>query len=624
MTCRAQFQLRCRLLSGVALVALGLATGCETTLGDPIDMRTGGSTGPGGTGTSTGTGTTTGGNTGGSTVGGTTTGAGGSGAGTTGTTTGTGTGGAGGTGTGGAGGAGGTGPGACIGAPDVAAPKRFIRLTFNQIVNSIGSLLGPTLATAVVADNSIPDPTERWFPPLSNPREGTAITDATWSKGDAIATQVGKYVFDNFATVTGCATATDACAQQFIATFAERAYRRPLVAAETMSLTQVYTEVKAAGGTINEGVQFSVSAIMEAPQFLYRTEFGTDWRAAGQLTPYEMASQLSYFLTDSPPDAPLLDAAKQNKLATAADIDTQVTRLIAAPAGKTNLQQAIFSYFGASGVLTALPPGLTEGVKASMYQEATLFINNTLWGPKVTDLVMSRRTWINTELAFIYNVPAPPGATLDNFVALDLPDTRSGIITNPGFLVARSRPDHPSIIARGLLVNATVLCGVNPAFDPALQARIDELKGTQNGWTERQKTEYRITNQPCMGCHKGIDPYGLSLGNYDLLARYQTADEQGRPIDSSTTLPDTAGGAMVKNATDMAAQISSNGAFAACMMKNVLVFGLAEPSGLSTDSCATRTAINAFKASPDQSFTALVRAVAASLPISTRSAGKAM
>ena len=81
---------------------------------------------------------------------------------------------------------------------------------------------------------------------------------------------------------------------------------------------------------------------------------------------------------------------------------------------------------------------------------------------------------------------------------------------------------------------------------------------------------------------------------------------------------------MAKNAADMATQISTNGAFAACVAKNVLVYGLAEPSGLSTDSCATRKVIDTFKASTDQSFAALVRAVAASIPLGTRLPGKAM
>ncbi|HMI87620.1 MAG TPA: DUF1592 domain-containing protein [Polyangiaceae bacterium] len=597
-------------------------------MGEPIDRTGGNPAGPGATGTGTTTGrptTTTGATSTGTTTGAgggtTTTGAGG------GTTTGAGgAGGAGAGGTGGAGGAGGTGPTTCTGA-DSPITKRLIRLTFNQIVNSIGALLGPTLATAVAKDNSIPDATERSFPPLANPREGSAITDATWSKGDAMATQVGQYVLDNFATVTACATVTDACAQQFIAAFAERAYRRPLVAAETTSLTQTYTELKAAGATIQEGVQFSVSSIIEAPQFLYRSEFGTDWKAAGVLTPYETASLLSYFIADGPPDAPLLDAAKQGKLTAAADIDAQVTRLLGTAPVKQNLQQAMFAYFGATGVLSVTMPDeqlFTQGVAASMYQETTLFINNTLWGPKVTDLLTSRRTWINTNLAFIYNVPAPPGATIDNFVALDLPDNRAGILTSPGYLVARSRPDFPSIIARGLLINASVLCGINPAFNPDLQAEIDKLKGTQNGWTERQKSEYRMTNQPCQSCHQGFDPYGLTVGNFDNLARFQTMDAQGRPIDATTTLPANAGGTVIKNAPDMATQISSNGAFTACVAKNLLVYGLAEASGLSTDSCATRTVTNAFKASTDQSFAALVRAVAASIPLGTRSPGKAM
>ena len=624
MTCRAQFQLRCRLLSGVVLFALAQTVGCESSFGDPVDRPTGGSTGPGTTGA--GGGPSGGTSTGSTSTGTTSTGAGG---GTTTGTTGTGGSGAGGTGgAGGAGGAGGTGPTACTGTTDgVAASKRFIRLTFNQIVNSIGSLLGNTLAAAVAKDNSVPDATERTFPPLANPREGTAITDATWGKGDSIATQVGKYVFDNFATVTACATVTDACAQQFIANFAERAYRRPLVAAETTSLTQVYTEVKAAGGTIQEAVQFSVNSIIEAPQFLYRTEFGTDWKVAGALTPYEMASQLSYFITDAPPDAPLLDAAKQSKLSTAAELDAQAARLLGLAAAKQNLQQAMFAYFGVGAVLgVVLPdtPEFTVGVQNSMYQEATLFLGNTLWGPKVTDLVTSRRTWINTNLAFIYKVAAPPGATIDNFVPLDLPDTRAGMITSPGFLVSRSRPDMPSIVGRGLLVNAAVLCGVNPQFNPDLQPDIDALKGSQSTWTERQKSEYRMKTAPCSGCHPGFDPYGIALGNYDVLARYQTADDKGRAIDSSVTLPTNAGGATVQNATEMAAQISSNGAFVNCVTKNVLVYGLAEPSGLSTESCATRAVINAFKASTDQSFTALVRAVAASIPIGTRSPGKAM
>ena len=573
MTCRAQIQLRWRLFFGMAVTCWALTAGCQGTIGDPLHEPKGTTSGP-----ATGTGT---------------------------------------------GGAGGGGPTDCMGT-DVTASKRLIRLTFNQVVNSIGSLLGNDLARAVAAANSIPDATERSFPPLSNPREGTAITDSQWSKGDSIAAQVGKYVFDNFATVTGCQTASDACAQQFITTFAEHAYRRPLTAAETASLAQVYTEVKAANGTVNEGVQYSVYAVIESPQFLYRTEFGADWKEAGPLSPYEMASQLSYFIGDAPPDVPLLDAARQQKLASSTDIDAQATRLLASDVAKTNLEQAMFAYFGATNVLGIVIPDLPEftvGLKNSMYQESVLFMNNTLWGARVADLVTSRRTYINTTLATLYGVTPPPGSTDSNFVAFDLPDTRAGLLTSPGFLVSRSRPDKQSVVGRGLLVNASILCGQNPQFNPDLQGTINSINAMQMDLTERDRSKYRTTTAPCSGCHPIFDPYGLMLENFDILARYRTVDEKGRPIDASVTLPPNAGGAMVKNAAEMAAGVASNGAFAACLAKNLLLYGLAEPVALSTDSCATKAVMSVFNAGNDPSFAALVRAVAASKPIGTRSPG---
>ncbi|MET0593134.1 MAG: DUF1592 domain-containing protein [Polyangiaceae bacterium] len=604
----------------MAVAAFVLSSGCQSTFGDPQDPASG-TGGPSATGRGSGT---TGGNATGSTTGGNTGTGTGSGGGTgTGTGTGTGAGGAGGGGAGGAGGAGGSGPTACTGT-EVTAAKRLIRLTFNQLVNSIASLVDGTIAAAVATAQSIPDATERSFPPLSSPREGSVITDSQWSKGDKMAVQVAQYVVDNFAKITGCATATDTCAQTFIGTFAEKAYRRPLTADEKTSLTQVYTEVKAAGGTINEGVQFSVNAILETPQFLYRTEFGSDAKQAGPLSQYELASQISYFIGDAPPDAALLTAAQQGKLSTPAELDTQARRLIALDSSKQNLQTAMFAYFGAgnvTGVVIPDVPEFTVGLQNSMYREAVLFVNNTLWGPKVTDLLTSRRTYINTTLASVYGVNPPTGATVDNFVALDLPDTRAGLLTSPGFLVSRSRPDKQSVVGRGLLINATVLCGQNPQFNPDLQGAIDMVSKAQADFTEREKSLYRIKTAPCSGCHPTFDPYGLSLENFDILARYRTADEKGRAIDSSVTLPSNAGGSMAKNGADMAAQVSSNGAFAACLTKNLLLFALAEPVALTTNSCATQSVAKAFAQSSDQSFATLIRLIAASTPVGSRTPG---
>jgi hypothetical protein len=437
--------------------------------------------------------------------------------------------------------------------------------------------------------------------------------------------QLRKYDLDNDATVTGsAANLTDACAQQFLATFAERAFRRPLTAAEKTSFDRVYAESKAAGGTIGESVQYGVYAALEAPQFLYRTEFGSAATQEGPLSPYEMASQLSFFITDAPPDAPLLDAARQGGLAQAATIDAHASRLIATPAAKLNLQQAMFAYFGAGGIVNVILPSVTDGVKNSMYRESELFINNTIWSGKLTNLITSRQTFINKTLAdAVYGVAWPaPGVTLDadGFGPFQLPETRSGLVTQPAYMSSRSRPDVPSVVGRGLLINDTMLCGEKFSFPEDLKDTITTINTSLAGKSEREKAEYRMMQPICGACHKSFDPFGLVLENFDVIGKYRSLDEHGRAIDSSAKLPENAGGATVPNAVVMAETIANNGAFAACVAKNLILFGLAEPIALGTNSCATRAVANAFSAS-DGSFSALVRAVAVSKSLGSRTPG---
>jgi hypothetical protein len=189
----------------------------------------------------------------------------------------------------GAGGGGGTGPvdpGPCSGDP-VLVQKRMIRLSFNQVMTTIRSLLGNTIADKIVNDPvyaaDLLDAKHRGFPPLASPREGSVITDATWATGDQIAQATAQYVLDNFATVTKCTTtgtALDTCAQTWLRTLAAAAWRRPLTAAETTSFNQLYTDLK---DTTKVGVttrRSSCTARSSAPPRCNPAPFRpTSWRA---------------------------------------------------------------------------------------------------------------------------------------------------------------------------------------------------------------------------------------------------------------------------------------------------------------------------------------------------------
>jgi hypothetical protein len=515
-------------------------------------------------------------------------------------------------------------PAGCEGS-EIAMPKRLIRLSFPQVASSMRPVFGDVFAVDVLNGALVPPTTERTFPPLGDTSEGSTYIDAKWQSADTMARSAGDEAFKNFVTLTGCGEAPAAdCAKAFLATLAERAYRRPLTETEQASVVQVFSELSAAGGTVQQATQAGVYAIYSAPQFLYRTELGSD-ASTGPLTPYELASQLSYFLTDAPPDADLLGAAAQNLLTTPEQITAHVDRLLALPTTRANLQDTVLSAFGIARVKSVVIDGLPQeafnnGVANSMFRETQLFINNVLWnGGVVSDLATSRKSFINKQLAPLYGVAEPTVVDADGFGAVDLPENRSGILTSLGFLTSRSRPDQQSVVGRGLSVNDAILCQQNPAFPEALAEAIEDLNAQQANLSERERANYRGSTSPCMGCHKSFDPYGISLENFDVIGRFRTMDPEGRPIDASVTLPPVAQSKAAMNAVEMGKALAETGAFSSCVASKLLTYALAE-TGVNGNSCATRLIAESFEKT-DHSFSSLVRQVALSKSLTHRTGG---
>jgi Protein of unknown function (DUF1592)/Protein of unknown function (DUF1588)/Protein of unknown function (DUF1595)/Protein of unknown function (DUF1585) len=531
-------------------------------------------------------------------------------------------------------GSGGSSGAATCDAPGFVPQQRLVRLTLGQLRNSVRSLLGATVADQLSKTFEIGDASTRTFPPLASPLEGTFVTEDVWGKVEAIGSAVSQYVRDTYATATGCQVAdtTDTCALKFLTSFAEKAFRRPLTSADSDSVTQVYTESKSFGAAAPEALQQAVWAVMSSPQFIYRVELGS--AAAVQsatvgLTPYEMATQLAFFLTDAPPDAMLLQAASQGRLASPADIGGQVDRLLGDASVRDNLQQAVFTYFGVGNldaviIDQAKVPEFTLGMKSAMYRETQDFLKATLWGGKVDDLLTSRHTVVNPDLAKLYGVPFPTGAaaTPDTFVPVDLPESRTGLLTQAGFLSSRARPDKDSVVGRGLFITATVLCATNPAFPDELKAQIDAVVASITDKSEREKSMVRQTTPPCSACHSNFDPYGLVLEHYDLIGRYRDVDEQGRAIDASATLPKDVGGGTVSGVVELARRLTDNGAFGVCMTRNLLKYALAD-GDVGRDDCAVQKLAATVRAG-DRSFSSLLREIAVSDTMTRRSTSGGM
>jgi hypothetical protein len=284
-------------------------------------------------------------------------------------------------------------------------------------------------------------------------------------------------------------------------------------------------------------------------------------------------------------------------------------------------------------------------MQSSIFHEGELFMKNLLWSGPLGNLLTSRQTWASAEIATeIYGVAAPSQVDTDGFGLVELPADRSGLLTLSTFLLAGARSNGSSPVTRGLAVNSSVVCGINPSFpevlnpetgefepDPGVVAAIDALEDK----SELESAQARATTPGCADCHLQFDAYGMVLEPYDAVGRFRTKDLEGRPIDASwttTVLPESVGGAVVTNAAEAARELVASGALDRCMAMNFINFALTEvskgganntdrESAPQTGSCAVQGVFENFAAT-DRSFASLMREIAASDTLAVRSKGE--
>jgi hypothetical protein len=489
---------------------------------------------------------------------------------------------AGGAGPGPAGGAGrGGDSGACAGSGTALAEERISRLAFSQVAASLRALLGDAFADEVETEYEIGahSPERRSFPAIISPLEGPAVTDTLLPKYEGIALLAGDYVLDHFDEVTGCGDEpTEPCALDFIASFAEQAFRRPVATEELQSLTLVYDEVRALPATVADATAAMVSAILQWPQFIYRTEFGDAVGTADPLTPYELASALAYALTGGPPDPPLLEAAAAGQLASDAEILAHVERLLGVAETRENLESALNSAFefGKLDSVVRADPDFTPALRAAQSHEIELFLADTLWSGPLTGLLTRRTSFVNPALAAIYGLAMPgPDAEPDAFPLTELPEQRAGLLTLPGVLSLGSDSDAAAVAERGSFVRTKLLC-----FDPPPSS---------------------------IEAHQDL---GLALAAFDGIGRYRMIDADGRPIDTTVVLPVALGGASVNGAVELQARLAASPLFASCFARHMLTLALEQPN-VAPESCAVREVTEGFEAT-NQSLAELIGRVATS------------
>jgi hypothetical protein len=332
-----------------------------------------------------------------------------------------------------------------------------------------------------------------------------------------------------------------ACARTILAAVAKRAYRGPVSETETTRLLSFYEKERARGGTFDQGIESALTFLLVSPRFLYRLEQDPPDATAGsvyRVGDVEMASRLSFFLWSSIPDDELLNLAIAGRLREPAVLEQQVRRML-----KDERARALGSNFAGQWLflrnLRGLQPdadvfpdfdhNLREGLQR---ETEMLFESVVLEDKSVLRLLDADYTYVNERLARHYSIPNVYGTQFRKVTIAN--DARRGLLGHGSILALTSQNNRTSPVLRGKYV-LTNLLGTPPPEAPANVPPLDESPGKARSMRDRMEEHRR--NPACAGCHKLMDPIGLSLENFDGIGRWRTIDN-GAAIDASAQLAD--------------------------------------------------------------------------------------
>jgi hypothetical protein len=423
--------------------------------------------------------------------------------------------------------------------------------------------------------------------------------------GNALAAHLG-------VVVGTCATDADAsndasCLDAFIQRFGARALRRPLDATEVAFYRSVYGANAAPDPQAYADV---IGVMLNSPQFLYFVEHGSA-EVAGmpgvyEVTPFELASRLSYQFWDTLPDDTLWQTASDGSLLQPDVYQREVDRLYADPRTRPTIsgfvsdwlktddlpaldshnQDAVFRAFAGTDL-----PG--AGLRQQMIDDVLGLVDFYVWNKKgsLDDLLTTELSFARgADLAKLYGVAPWDGVSAPpSFPS----GQRPGFLTRALFLASGSANTRP--ILKGVFIRRNMLCDEIPPPPPGANAVPPQLSPDM---TTRQVVEQLTQKQGsvCAGCHtKVINPLGFATEDFDALGRFRTeqrlfdanGNEVGRkPVDTHS-VPLVADGDTSASAgpADLTRLIVQSGKANACFARNYFRFTYARWEDLAADGC---------------------------------------
>jgi hypothetical protein len=412
------------------------------------------------------------------------------------------------------------------GATPVAPVLR--RLTHSQYNNTVRDLLGELSQPA----NQFPP--EDFVNGFKNQYQAQSLSPMLYEAYSAAAEKLARNAFrrGNTESFIPCKP-SPACRAEFVRTFGQKAFRRPLTAKEQSR----YEEVLSAEKDFLSGAQTVIEAMLQSPHFLFRLDETPD----PGLKPYAAASRLSYTLWNTMPDAALLASAASGELSTPQGLEKVTRRLLDDSKAREALDDFVSQWMRFDRVMTSgrdrrLYPKFTRETAVAMTEETRRFIADLVWNDRdFTEIFTAGHGYVNAELANVYGLPAPS----KEFERVEFPASaeRAGLLGQALFLTLTASPGDTSPTGRGLFVREHFLCQHVADPPPGVSTNLPPLTETKPQ-TNRQRLSMHVSDRSCAACHNVLDPIGFGFEKFDAIGgRREKAKLFFYPLDRKSKEP---------------------------------------------------------------------------------------
>ena len=429
--------------------------------------------------------------------------------------------------------------------------------------------------------------------------------DAMYATASAIGQQLTASAKRISTMMGGCATddstANDReCLESFIATWGARVMRSPLEGEDIA----YYASDAGRAPVSPAAVADVITAILNAPQTLYRVEHGTEnSKPVSQLSPFEVAARLALHFWQAPPDDQLWEAARDGSLREPAVYAAELDRFAEDAQARAALDEFVAQWLrleelppldalNGDPVFQAfagaqLPPAsarqaMVDDVLASMW-------NALSSGGTLSDFLNDRHSYARDAfLAGIYQTPPWDGvATPPVFPSV----RRSGLLTRAAMLASGTAGTRP--IHKGYLVQNALLCRQVGAPPPNVNTKPPAPDATL---TTRQAVTELTSGGVCGGCHLNIiNPPGFLTEGFDGLGRERTEerlfDAQGNleaslSVDTSAVPGVQPGDARaMDDAVELSHTIDDSRLYHSCMARHYFRFAMSRFEAPELDGC---------------------------------------